>query len=98
MAETTAKASKGVFAATVTSNRQIGRRFYRLGLDLKGPAAEVFANYKAGQFVQMDLSATALPATEAIAEEFRDAASKKIILRRPFSFADFTVKAGRGVG
>jgi dihydroorotate dehydrogenase electron transfer subunit len=98
MAETTVKASKGVFAATVTSNRQIGRRFYRLGLDLKSPAADMFANYKAGQFVQMDLSTTALPAAEAIAEEFRDAASKKIILRRPFSFADFTVKPGKASG
>ncbi len=95
MAENTVKASKGAFAATVTVNRQIGRRFYRLGLDLKGPAADVFANYKAGQFVQMDLSGTALPPVEAIPEEFRDAASKKIILRRPFSFADFTVKVGR---
>lgn len=98
MTENTAKASKGVFAATVTSNRQIGQRFYRLGLDLKGSAADVFANYKAGQFVQIDLSATALPAAEAIAEEFRDAASKKIILRRPFSFADFSFKPGKASG
>jgi len=95
MAENTTKASKGVFAATVTSNRQIGRRFYRLGLDLKGSAAEVFAGYKAGQFVQIDLSGTALPPQEAIAEELRDTSSRNIILRRPFSFADFTVKVGR---
>jgi len=98
MAENTAKANKGVFAATVTSNRQIGRRFYRLGFDLKGAATEAFANYKAGQFVQMDLSGAALPAAEGIAEEFRDAASKKTILRRPFSFADFTVKPGKTSG
>jgi len=43
----------------------------------------------------MDLSGTALPAAEAVPEEFRDAVSKKIILRRPFSFADFAVKVGR---
>jgi dihydroorotate dehydrogenase electron transfer subunit len=87
--------SKGVFSAVVRDNRQIGQRFYRLGLEFSGAAAEPFAKFRPGQFIQMDLSGTALPPAERIPQELADAARREILLRRPFSFADVTVKPNR---
>jgi dihydroorotate dehydrogenase electron transfer subunit len=86
---------KGVFNAAVCVNKQIGRRFYRLGLEFSGAAAKAFANFRPGQFVQMDVSGVALPPAERIPEELADAARREILLRRPFSFADVTVKQDR---
>ncbi|GAI92676.1 unnamed protein product, partial [marine sediment metagenome] len=50
------------------------------------------ANFQPGQFAQFDLSKTALPSPDAVPvpEELRDACSRKILLRRPFSFAEVT--------
>lgn len=83
---------KGVFESVVCSNKQIGERFYRLGLEFSGAGAEAFGGVKAGQFAQLDLSGTALPTTEAIPEDLADKAQRNIILRRPFSFCDVTKK------
>jgi len=88
-------AKKGVFLAAVRANKQIGQRFYRLGLEFSGPAAEAFANSKPGQFTQLDLSGTALPAAERIPEGLLDAARRNILLRRPFSFADVTCEGDK---
>ena len=35
--------SKAVFDAAVSFNKQIGRKFYRLGLEFSGAGADVFA-------------------------------------------------------
>ena len=85
---TTAK--KGVFLAAVKANKQIGQRFYRLKLEFSGAGSEAFAGTKPGQFAQLDLSRTALPAAEDIPEELANAARRNILLRRPFSFANVT--------
>ena len=85
-------AKKRPFSAVVSVNKQIGRRFFRLGLEFPAAAAEAFANCQPGQFAQLDLSGAALPPAEAIPENLVDAAGRKILLRRPFSFADVTVK------
>ena len=87
--------NKGLFNAVVSFNRQIGQRFYRLGLDFSEAGAAAFAKAKPGQFVEIDLSNTALPPVEAIPENLRDAARRKILLRRPFSFADITAKGSK---
>ncbi|MHC4573102.1 MAG: dihydroorotate dehydrogenase electron transfer subunit [Planctomycetota bacterium] len=87
---------KGIFCATVRANRQIGQRFYRVRLEFSG--AEAFAAYQPGQFAEVDLSGTALPAAEAIPEDLADKAQRNILLRRPFSFADVTVKGDRTSG
>ncbi len=90
-----AGSTKGVFEAAVCSNKQIGRRFYRLGLEFSGAGGEALAEARPGQFAQLDLSRAPLPAAEAIPEDLADAARRGIILRRPFSFCDVTRKDNR---
>ena len=48
-----------------------------------------------GQFAELDLSSIALPPVEGIAEDLRDAAERKILLRRPFSFCDVSSQRGK---
>jgi len=84
--------NKGVFSAVVSANRQIGRGFYRLGLDFEGAGAKVFAKLAPGQFAELDLCGTALPSVKAIPEDIADAARRKVLLRRPFSFANVEAK------
>jgi dihydroorotate dehydrogenase electron transfer subunit len=79
--------AKGQFEAKVTFSRKLGERFYRLGLQFEGPGAEAFANTIPGQFAQFDVSNVALPPADSIPDDLKDASTKKIILRRPFSFA-----------
>jgi dihydroorotate dehydrogenase electron transfer subunit len=86
---------KGVFTAKVRSNRIIGPGFYRILLEFKGDGAKAFSKYKAGQFAQLDLSNSPVPDEESIPEELRDKAQRQILLRRPFSFADVTLKGDR---
>lgn len=95
MAENCSAANKGVFCASVCSNKRIGGRFYRLGLEFCGSGAAAFAEAKPGQFAELDLSDTALPPAEAIPEDLGDAAGRKILLRRPFSFCDVTSKGDK---
>ncbi|MEA3224835.1 MAG: dihydroorotate dehydrogenase electron transfer subunit [Planctomycetota bacterium] len=85
-------ADKGEFTAVVVSNRRIGQPFYRLRLEFSLAGAKAFANFKPGQFAQLDLSNVALPSPEDIPENLRDVANRKILLRRPFSFAEITAK------
>jgi len=79
-----------VFEAIVSSNKQIGKRFYRVRLEFSGNGASAFADFRPGQFAELDLSGTALPAAENIPEDLHDAAERNILLRRPFSFTDVT--------
>ncbi|MGD8786481.1 MAG: dihydroorotate dehydrogenase electron transfer subunit [Phycisphaerales bacterium] len=90
MSEGCSSVDKGLFEATVTSNKQIGQRFYKLGLQFVEQGAKAFADFKPGQFVELDLSGTAAPPAEKIPEELRDAAERNILLRRPFAFTDIT--------
>jgi len=71
------------------------RRFYRLRLEFSGTGAEAFSNFKPGQFAELDLCDTALPPAEMIPEDLSDASERKILLRRPFSFADVTVEGSK---
>jgi dihydroorotate dehydrogenase electron transfer subunit len=91
-------AKRGVFSATVSVNKQIGKRFYRLRLEFADAGAEVFGKTKPGQFAQLDLCGIALPRVEAIPQDLVDAASRSILLRRPFSFCDITVKENKTFG
>ncbi len=84
--------AKGMFEAQVSFNRQIGPTFYRLGLEFSQEGAKAFANFQPGQFAQLDLSKTALPPPDAVPESLRDAAGRKILLRRPFSLAEVTTQ------
>jgi len=95
MAEKYSATNRGVFSAAVCSNKQIGQRFYRLGLEFSGAGAKAFANFKPGQFAELDVSGTALPAAEAIPEDLVDVAGRRILLRRPFSFCDVTTKENK---
>jgi dihydroorotate dehydrogenase electron transfer subunit len=79
-----------MFEAIVSSNRQIGQRFYRLRLEFSGNGASAFVNFQPGQFAELDLSGTALPSVKTIPEDLLDTAGRKILLRRPFSFTDVT--------
>jgi dihydroorotate dehydrogenase electron transfer subunit len=74
----------------VTSNRQIGERFYKLKLELSGHGAEAFKRFKPGQFAQLNISTAALPSLDDIPEDLVDASARQILLRRPFSFTDVT--------
>jgi dihydroorotate dehydrogenase electron transfer subunit len=83
-----ASSDRGVFEAVVTTNRQIGSRFYRLRLEFSQDGARAFARFEPGQFAEVDLSNAALPAPEAVPEDLRDTAGRNILLRRPFSFCE----------
>ncbi len=88
MTEEISKPDKAMSDAVVFANKQIGGRFYRLGLEFSTDAAAAFAKAGPGQFAQLDLSGIAPPPADAIAEDLQDAAGRKILLRRPFSFCD----------
>jgi dihydroorotate dehydrogenase electron transfer subunit len=88
MTEEISKPDKGMFDAVVFANRQIGGRFYRLGLEFSGDGAAAFAKAKPGQFAEIDLCSIPLPPAEEITEDLQDAAKRKILLRRPFSFCN----------
>ena len=92
MSEKFSSLAKGVFEAIASSNKQIGQRFYRLRLEFSGDGARAFADFKPGQFAELDLSGTALPSVKTIPEDLLDTAGRKIMLRRPFSFTDVTTK------
>lgn len=81
-------ASKSVFSAIVSFNRQIGEKCYRLGLEFSGAGAEAFGTSGLGEFCELELSNAALPRLQTIPKELADAAERQILLRRPFSFAD----------
>ncbi len=87
--------NKGMFDAAVFANKQIGQRFYRLGLEFSADAAAAFAKASPGQFAELDLSGIALPPVEGIAEDLRDVSERKILLRRPFSFCDVSSHRGK---
>lgn len=89
--------TKGMFEALVISNRQIGPGFHRLKLEFTKDGAKAFANFQPGQFAQFDLSKTALPSPDAVPEQLRDASGRKILLRRPFSFAEVTADGNKTV-
>lgn len=89
------KGGKGPFDALVYSHKNIKERFFRLGLEFSGGGAEALGRFRPGQFVQVDLSKAAMPAAEKIPQEMADAAERKTLLRRPFSFCDVRKEGGR---
>jgi len=97
MAKNCSAANRGEFLASVCANKRIGQRFYRLGLEFSGAGAAAFAKSGAGQFAEIDLCGAALPPAEAIPENLADAAQRKILLRRPFSFCDVSSRKGKTI-
>lgn len=95
MSEANSPSHRGVFEAVVISNRQIGPRFYRLRLEFSQDDMNVFANFRPGQFAELNLSNVTLPTPLAIPEDLRDAAGRNILLRRPFSFCEVTSENDR---
>jgi dihydroorotate dehydrogenase electron transfer subunit len=91
-------ANKGVFSATIRANKKFGRRFYIMSLEFSGTGAKAIAGSQPGQFVELDLCSTALPGAKDIPEDLADKAQRNILLRRPFSFADVTVKNNKTLG
>jgi len=89
--------SKGCFTAIVNTNKKIGPRFYKLVLHLYRKGAEAFANTQPGQFAEIDLSSTGLPAAERIPDGLADAVKRDIILRRPFSFSNVDAREEKTV-
>jgi len=87
--------SKGIFTATVLSNRRIGECFYTMDLEFAGAAAKAFAEFRPGQFLQVDVSTLGLPSEDRIPPQLRDTCRRSVLLRRPFSLADVTVKSDK---
>jgi dihydroorotate dehydrogenase electron transfer subunit len=85
-------AKKGIFEASVLANRQIGDCFYVMGLQFAGAGAAAFAHFRAGQFVQVDLSKACIPVMASQPEPVQDSMKRSVLLRRPFSFADVVVQ------
>ena len=90
MTETHVPSEKGPFTASVRANVQIGTCFWRLDLRFEGDGAKAFARFQPGQFLQIDVADVALPPIESIPAALRDGAGRKVLLRRPFSFAEIT--------
>lgn len=61
-------------------------------LRFTGAGAKAFAQFRAGQFLQIDVSDVALPPLEMIPLPLRDGARRHVLLRRPFSFANVTTQ------
>jgi dihydroorotate dehydrogenase electron transfer subunit len=94
------KANKGQFWGRVCGNKSAtgkGQCFYKITLEFEGQAAKAFAKAVPGQFAEIDLSKTSLPAAEKIPEGLKDACKRDIILRRPFSFCDITTKGNKTI-
>ena len=89
--------NKGPFSGVVSTNKQIGQRFYRLSLGFEKDGAKAFAKVRPGQFAQLDLADAPLPPSKDIPEDLVDAARRKILLRRPFSFCDVISKKGETI-
>ncbi len=92
MTESRFQDKRGVFSATVTFNKQIGLEFYAIGLEFAAEAAKAFAKFAPGQFAEFDISNVALPPQKSIPSNLRNVSGRKVLLRRPFSFADVTTK------
>ncbi|UCG57395.1 MAG: dihydroorotate dehydrogenase electron transfer subunit [Phycisphaerales bacterium] len=95
MSQISSSSKKGVFSATVLANRQIGQRFHRLRLEFSADGARAFAQFKPGQFTQVDLSSAALPPEQDTPADLLDASRRELLLRRPFSFADVTAEGDK---
>jgi dihydroorotate dehydrogenase electron transfer subunit len=91
-----APAKKGVFEASVLAHRQIGECFYVMTLEFTGEGATAFSSFRAGQFVQLDLSKACVPPAADQPAYVQDSVKRSVLLRRPFSFTDVTVQ-GRTV-
>lgn len=85
---------KGDFEATVLSNQQIRACFYRLIVALEPAATGVFGSVNPGQFAMLDLTEASLPCAESIPDPLKDTAKRQLILRRPFSFSDVSIRQG----
>lgn len=81
---------KGHHTATVLSNVQAGECFWKMRLRFSGEAAQRFAQFRPGQFIQFDASELAIPPVASIPEALLDGAGRNVLLRRPFSFSDVT--------
>lgn len=79
---------KGLFDAIVCGHKRLRGRFFRLELEFPDAGAKAFSQAEPGQFAQIELSKAALPPAEEIPEDLADAAGRKILLRRPFSFCN----------
>jgi len=97
MSDQSSSSVKGTFQAAASSNKQFGPRFYKLKLEFSADGAKAFADFNPGQFAELDLSHTALPPDESIPEDLCDAAKRKILLRRPFSFTNVTAEKNRTI-
>jgi dihydroorotate dehydrogenase electron transfer subunit len=88
--ETTESGKKGIFKAHVLGNQQIRQCYYRLDLQLDAEGSKLFSNVLPGQFLELDLSNVSLP--NDIPDHLKDASQRLVLLRRPFSFSDVTIK------
>jgi len=77
--------TKGDYPAVVTFNRPMGPSYYRLGLAFSGEGASVFSGFMPGQFVEIDITSTAMPDPALVPPHLEDAMVRQILLRRPFS-------------
>lgn len=91
------RSTRGAFEAVVSSNKQIGSRFFKLKLTFSQDGAKAFAGFRPGQFAELDVSNVALPSTEKIPSDLRDVSGRNILLRRPFSFTDVTTHGDKTI-
>jgi dihydroorotate dehydrogenase electron transfer subunit len=86
--------SKAIITAEVSSNTPLSPRLYRLKLRIFGEGRALFSQFIPGQFAEFDLRNVALPKNSKIPSNLADKSSRHLMLRRPFSFADVTMKGG----
>ncbi len=87
--------NKGDYPAVITFNRPMGPGYYRLGLEFSDEGAEVFAGFMPGQFVEIDITSTGMPDPAVIPTHLKDAMSRQILLRRPFSICALRTAQGK---
>ena len=97
MSENSTTLTKGMYEASVSSNKQIGPHFYKLKLTFSGDGVMAFANCRPGQFAELDITNTPLPQQEKIPEVLLDSSERNVLLRRPFSFTDITTHGDKTI-
>ena len=84
--------SKRLCIATVLANISICKKFYLLKLKFTGQSAKTFAKTVPGQFAEFRIDTFASPDVASIPKQLFDNSLRNIILRRPFSFANVSIK------
>ncbi len=92
MKQSCTEKTEGLCTAQVCANTPISENIYLLKLKLTGQSAKTFAKTMPGQFAELRIDTFALPAAASVPKHLLDNSLRNVILRRPFSFDNVSIK------